>query len=226
MVWEITTVDHVVYSDEYLDSIRSRFPEYKEKTDEQLLLLLTQNDDREEWVYENEYEAARKQVESEVTFRDQEEDWLLNTIFEESENTIFTKEEQDKIRLWLFGLVQKKRDGTIILWSYDDEDNKWDSWFNEVIWPLAPGSSFNFHHYWDNNTENTYLKRGEKSKKLVVLLAKSEWFDTLKRPKYAISTKLIHIPWINISMYDGFVNHKELNLNEFQGHLQKCTARF
>ena len=89
------------YSDEYIDSVRDRFPEFEDYTKSQLISALDKNEHREHGMYEEEVKSAFETLEQEITFPDSNRE-LVTYIFEELD-PIFA----DRIKSGISYAIQK-----------------------------------------------------------------------------------------------------------------------
>ena len=122
-------MDTQIYSKQYLDWIKKRFPEYATKNNDELLDLLRVNQVKWDETYPQEREQMLKNINEEVVFDDEEGLWeKVNTLSVDMQSNIYN---------WLdYTLRNKQWWWDLVIKSYTD--TSWEQgWFKTAIWQLG-----------------------------------------------------------------------------------------
>lgn len=197
------------YSNEYLDSIGERFPEYYDCSKQELLALLEHNSQRIPGIYEMDVHTAFSELEKTVILEATNEK-LIEYIF--GQKSAVTEKIQNGINY----VVNKLGTWDLIIWSWS-KTIQW--WWETALW--TPDFLENYRFV--QTSPYGYLKKENDFKYLVVLSLAKNWEDSLWRKKYTLSPKLIEMPKIWSMVIDWMVFKKDLSVEEFKENLGKIT---
>ena len=200
------------YSKEYLESVKSRFPDFSDTTDAQLVEVLDNNIKRIPGEYEQDMEKTFKEIEKDKILN-YTDDKIFDYLFEE-----LPQEFSAKIKSGMGYVINELWSWELVLWSWS-EDSKW--WWKQTVG--AP-DFLNTHNFVQSG-KYEYFVPGDKDKFVVILWMNKNWKDDLWRTKFDMSTQLWEIPKIWSMVMKGKIFKKELNLEEFKDSLEKCEVR-
>lgn len=197
------------YSHEYLDSIKKRFPEYSDCSEQELFVVLQKNSQRNAYIYEIAIDTAFAELEKTVILEAANEK-LIEYIF--GQKSAVTEKIQNGINY----VVNKLGTWDLIIWSWS-KAAQW--WWETALW--TPDFLENYRFV--QTSPYGYLKKENNFKYLVVLSLAKNWEDSLWRKKYTLLPKLIEMPKIWSMVIDWMVFKKDLSVEEFKENLGKIT---
>lgn len=197
------------YSSDYLETIRERFPEYTNITNEELVTVLDNNTDRQFGVYEYQVESALKDLQNQVVF-DNNQDFF----------GMIPQSMSDRLDSGLTYILTTKNGYWDLVLGVRDEKSTW-GW-QSTVWAPVPADRFSFVV---DTTDKNYLSPSEDKKMvLTISISPRHQQDSLGRPIFSIVPKLVEIPSKNALMMAWFLFSKDLTSNEFSEELAKFVS--
>ncbi len=204
------------YSDEYIDSVRDRFPEFEDYTKSQLISALDKNEHREHGMYEEEVKSAFETLEQEITFPDSNRE-LVTYIFEELD-PIFA----DRIKSGISYAIQKWSKCDLVLWSQLEDGPK--DRESTIAPKIAYPQNFQFIEEKSVSSQKESHLREKKEILFVLSVNKTGNSDSLWRPEYHLEPKLVEIPPKTAQLANWLWFQKDLDLQWFKESVQKFSA--
>lgn len=198
-----------LYSPEYVESIRERFPELAWSSEKELVEALDNNDIRKPWVYEFELQDALEELDDEVSISGKID--VLKACPPHYLKKLLSAIEYVIINLgW---------NADIVLNVTETERT---SGRESTIWVPAFQSDFSFLV---QSKDKEYLAPSENKKILFVISIKNAHKnDSLWRPVYSLTPKKIEIPSKNSLLMNGMYFKQEIvNFADLQTEFQNLS---